>query len=108
MVPSATPTEVGKKASWMVRDFAGAMVVDVPENPVCEKGKVSVTPVTLKEVVPVLVMVSAWLVLVPRGWLANVRDFWLSVAIAVELVPVPLNVTFWFGRPVIMTVALPA
>lgn|SRR5216684_2153763 len=108
MVPLVTPTDVEKKATCMVNDFPAAMVVDVPEKPVCEKGKVSVTPVTLKEVVPVLVMVSAWLVLVPRGWLAKVRDFWLRVAIAVELVPVPLNVTFEFGRPVIMTVALPA
>ena len=92
----------------MVRDLPGLMLVATPEKPVWEKGYVRVTPETLNEVVPVLVMVSAWLALVPSGWLAKVRDVWLSVAIAVELVPVPLNVTFWFGRPVIITVALPA
>jgi hypothetical protein len=107
MVPFAAPTEVGKKATCIVRDFPGRIEMAV-EKPVWENGKVRVTPETLNEVVPVFVMVSAWLVLVPIDWLAKVRDFWLTVAIAVELVPVPLNVTFWFGRPVIITVALPA
>ena len=51
------------------------------------------TPESLNEVVPVFVMVSAWLLLVPSDWLAKVRDFWLKVAIAVVLVPVPF--TMW-------------
>src|ERR1700719_5154902 len=82
-VPLVKPIDVGKNATCMVRDFPAAMVVDTPEKPVCEKGYVRVTPVTLNEVVPVFVMVSAWLVLVPRGWLANVRDLWLRGGVAV-------------------------
>ena len=38
MVPLAAPTAVGKKLTCMVSDAPGLIFVDVPENPVCEKG----------------------------------------------------------------------
>src|SRR5271156_3194237 len=107
MVPLITPREVGKKLTCMVSDLPFAMVVGAPEKPVCEKGYVTVTPVTLNEVVPVLVIVMAWLVVAPRGWLAKFRDAWFRVAIAVALVPMPLIGTFSDDSAVTAIVALP-
>jgi hypothetical protein len=99
---------VGKKLTCIVRDFPFAIVVATPEKPVCVNGYVSVTAETLNDVVPVFVMVTAWVGLaLPRDWLANANKVVFKLAIAVVLVPTPPNVTFWEGKPVIVTVSVP-
>ena len=94
-VPLIGPMAAGKKLICSVRDDPAAICFAVPEKPVCVNGYVSVIPVTLKEMVPEFVMVRGCdTLVVPSAWLAKLKEGVLKVAMAVELIPLPLNVLF--------------